>query len=115
MKYLPLVLVLLLGTVCAQTMPFEEKDCGTIGNVLAIAGHVRDEGQTEDKFKAIAAEALAECRKANGVDGCSVRTPDQQKFVNDAFDFLWNNPKVDGIEFATEFYHRCTAQAGKAS
>jgi hypothetical protein len=113
MKYLATVFMFLVSCAFAQNMPFEEKDCGTIGNVLAIAGHVRDEGQTEEHFKAEAQEALKECQQANGVDGCSIRNADQQKFVDSAFDFLWQNPKVDGTAFATEFYQLCYKQASK--
>lgn len=93
-----------------DAFPFEEKDCGTIGNVLVIAGHARDMGKPEADFKKEAAEALKECQQENGVDGCSVRNEAQQRTVDGMFDFLWQHPTADGTDFATEFYHMCQAR-----
>jgi hypothetical protein len=91
----------------------EERDCGTIGNVLVIAGHARDMGKPEAAFKEDAAEALRECQRENGLDGCSVRNEAQQRTVDSMFDFLWAHPTADGTDFATEFYHECQARASK--
>lgn len=115
MKYFSVLLLVAWPAFAADSMPFETKDCGTIGNVLAIASHVRDEGMSLAAWKLQAAAALQGCIVDNGAANCSIRNKSQQEWVDAAFAYLWANPEVDGTAYATRFYTDCTARANKPS
>jgi hypothetical protein len=95
-------------------MPFEERDCGTIGNALATFVRSRDAGISEKDLRNASAEALKACIEEHGKDGCSIRTHEQAQFVSDAIGYIYAHPEIDQ-DFAQHFYELCKAAAVKGS
>ena len=105
-------LILSIATAKDLTFPVKESDCGSLGNVIATAQNMRNEGVALDSVKKMLKDSSDACVQENGESGCILQDQAGKDMINDMLDMIWKSPPTDPRSFGFEVYTHCL-QANK--